>query len=101
MLATVKKHGFSSIEEWANVGDRSVRAYAATKMETEMPKMDEQMKEARESLKKSGMPPAQQEAMLKMMNAGSEMMKAYEDVSAADKKAIKPFWKDIEGLESR
>lgn len=101
MLATVKKHGFSSIEEWASVGDRSFRAYAATKMEAEMPKMNQQMQEARESLKASGMSAKQQEAMLKMMSGGSELMQAYEDAPAADKKAIKPFLKDIEALERR
>lgn len=101
MRATIRKHGFSSVEEWADVGDRSFRAYAATKMEAEMPEMNAKMKEARESLKKSGLPPAQQEAMLKMMGAGTELMKAYEDVPAADKVAIKPFLKQIEGLEKR
>ena len=66
-----------------------------------MPNMNEQMEKAREQLKNSGMPPAQQEAMMKIMGSSSELLKAYDDVSAADKKAIKPYLKDIEGMENR
>lgn len=91
MLAAVKRHGFGSVEEWATVGDRSIRAYAALRMEVEAPKVEAQMKEMRENLAKSGMPAQQQEAMLKMMSSSVEVLNTFADVPAADKKAVAPF----------
>lgn len=98
MVALVKRHGFSSVEEWATIGDRSIRAYAALQMETETPKVKEQMEEMRANLAKSGMPAAQQEAMLKMMNSSAEVLNTFADVPAADKQAIKPFAAQFEQL---
>jgi hypothetical protein len=101
MIATVKLYGFSSVEQWASVGDNAVRAYAATRMDAELPKIQAQMDEMRANLKKSGMPPERQEAMLKMMDSGSALTKTFDDVSAADKKAIAPFQSQFEELEIR
>jgi hypothetical protein len=98
LVATVEKHGFSSVEEWAATGDRSIRAYAALRMETEAPKVEAQMKEMRANLAKSGMPAAQQEAMLKMLNSSADVMNTFADVPAADKKAVKPFASQFEKL---
>jgi hypothetical protein len=98
MVATVKRHGFSSVEEWATIGDRSIRAYAALQMEDQAPKVEAQMKEMRENLAKSGMPPAQQEAMLQMMNSSAEVMNTFADVPAADKQAVKPFSAQFERM---
>ncbi|MBW2726593.1 MAG: hypothetical protein JRE71_19605 [Deltaproteobacteria bacterium] len=98
MVATVKRHGFSSVEEWATIGDRSIRAYAALQMDAEAPNIEAQMKEMRENLAKSGMPAQQQEAMLKMMSSSAEVLNTFADVPAADKKAIAPFAAQFEQL---
>lgn len=98
MVAAVKRHGFNSVEEWATIGDRSIRAYAALQMETEAPELKAQMAEMKASLEKSGMPAAQQEAMLKMMDSSVEVMQAFADVSDADKKAVEPFAAQFEQL---
>lgn len=98
MVAAVKRHGFDSVEEWATIGDRSIRAYAALQMETEAPELKAQMAEMKASLEKSGMPAAQQEAMLKMMDSSVEVMQAFADVSDADKKAVEPFAAQFEQL---
>jgi hypothetical protein len=91
MVAAVKRHGFRDVEDWAMIGDRAVRAYAAIQMEAEMPRINAQMKQMRENLAKSGMPAARQEAMLKMMQPGADAMKNLAEAPAEDKQAIKPF----------
>ena len=101
MTATARRYGFSSVEQRATVGDSAVRAYAATRMDAELPKIQAQMDEMRANLKKSGMPPERQEAMLKMMDSGSALTKTFDDVSAADKTAIAPFQSQFEQLEIR
>ena len=98
ILAAVRRHGFSSVEQWAGIGDKAIRAYAATKIEEQVPEIDKQMKEMKANLAKSGLPAEQQEAMMKMMGAGSTIMKSLDDVSAADKKAIRPFISQFENL---
>lgn len=101
MLVTVKRHGFSSVEQWAGIGDKAIRAYAATKIGEQVPEMNKQMKEMKAKLAKSGMPAEQQEAMMEMMGAGSTIMESFNDVPSADKKAIKPFISQLENLGRR
>ncbi|MCP5040039.1 MAG: hypothetical protein GY944_03350 [bacterium] len=91
MVATVKRHGFDGVEQWAEVGDRAMRAYGASKMAAEMPKIEAEMKKLRENLAKSGMPIDQQKAMAQMMDSSSQMLSGFENVPEADKKAIEPF----------
>ncbi len=98
MVATVKRHGFSSVEEWASVGDRAVRAFAATKMKQQAPEMNAQMEEMRKNLAQSGMPKAQQDAMLEMVDSTRETMKTFQDVPEADKKAVAPHLDRFEAL---
>lgn len=98
LVATVKRHGFDSVEQWAAVGDRSMRAYLAAKMETEMPKMDAQMEKLRGQLAQSGMSMDQQKAMMKMMDASSQTLSAFQDVPEADKSAIAPFVEQFDAL---
>jgi len=90
MVSTVEKHGFASVAEWASVGDRAMRAFAASQMDREMPKMDAEMAKMRKRLTESGMPEAQQEAMLELMNSSQRAMQTVQDVPEADKRAVAP-----------
>lgn len=98
MVSTVKKHGFSSVEEWAAVGDRAMRAFASLQMADEIPELDAQMEDMRKQLAQSGMPKAQQEQMLKMMDTGRVQMKKFQDVPQADLNAVRPHLKRFEEL---
>ncbi len=98
MLATVKRHGFSSVEEWAAVGDRAMRAFAAAQMKREMPEIDAQMAEMQKSLAQSGMSKKQQEAMMQMVNSSRQTMQTFQDVPEADKKAVAPHLDRFEAL---
>lgn len=91
MVATVKRHGFGDVEEWAKLGDRALRAYAAIRLEADMPKINAQMEQMRENLERSGMPAARQETMLKLMQPGAELMKQFEQIPAEDKRAVEPY----------
>ena len=98
MQATILKHGFSDVESWAAIGDRIMKAYAANSMETEMPQMDEQMKQALEQIEKSNMTEEQKENMRQMMLSSMQMMNSYVDVPEVDKAAVLPYMSVIENL---
>ena len=70
----------------------------ATQMQAQMPQMDAEMAKMRKSLAESGMPKAQQDAMMKMMDASRGAMKTVEDVPDADKKAVAPHIERFEAL---
>jgi hypothetical protein len=98
MQETILKHGFSDVQSWGATGDRIMKAFAANSMETEMPQMDEQMKQALEQIEKSNMTKEQKEGMRQMMQSSMQMMNSYENVSETDKAAVLPYMSVIENL---
>jgi hypothetical protein len=98
MLAVIKRHGFSDLDQWGTTADRIMRAFAANSMKTELPQMEEQMQQALEQIEKSNMTDAQKDAMRQMMQSSSQMMDVYADVSETDKAAVFPFMSDLETL---
>jgi len=98
MLAVIKRHGFSDLDQWGTIADRIMRAFAANSMKTGLPQMDEQMQQALEQIEKSNMTDAQKDAMRQMMQSSSQMMDIYADVPEADKAAVFPFMSDLETL---
>lgn len=101
ILAVIERYGFSDLQQWGITGDRIVRAFAANSVKTEMPAMDEQMKEAMEQIEKSDMTDSQKDAMREMMQASMQMLNSYSDVSESDKKAVSPFMPAIEALSQQ
>lgn len=82
----VSRHGFSSVESWAQVGDRVLQAYAAVKMGENMPQDAMAGMTAMGPEMLAQLPPqvrSQVEASMKMMNA-------FKEVSDADKAAVAP-----------
>ena len=98
MQATILKHGFSDMQSWGAIGDRIMKAFTANSMETEMPQMDEQMKQALEQIDKSNMTEEQKEGMRQTMQSSMQMMNSYENVSETDKAAVLPYMSEIENL---
>ena len=98
MQAIILTHGFSDVESWAAIGDRIMKAYVANSMETEMPQMDEQMKQALEQIEKSNMTEDQKKNMRKMMLSSMQMMNSYVDVPEGDKAAVLPYMSVLENL---
>lgn len=99
LLAIVQRRGFADLEQWAQTGDRVMRAFVAAKMDAEAPRMNDQMKQALEQLERSGMPASQKEQMRQMMMSSQQMMGALNDVPAADKAAVTPFIPMIDALD--
>lgn len=91
MRAILKRHGFDSIESWADAGARTMQAYFALKYELSAPERNGHMKEALEQIENSGMSDEQKDAMRQLLTAGDEAMKSFSQVSKADKDAVRPF----------
>ncbi len=98
MLAVIKRHGFSDLQQWGTTGDRIMRAFAANSMQTGLPQMDEQMQQALEQIEKSDMTDAQKDDMRQIMQSSMQMMDIYADVPETDKAAVLPFMSAIEAL---
>ncbi len=98
MLAVIERHGFSDIQQWGTTGERIMSAFAANSVETEMPAMDKQMKQALEEIEKSDLTDAQKDSMRQMMESSLQMMNSYTDASASDRAAVLPFMSAIEAL---
>ncbi|WP_455217277.1 hypothetical protein [Kaarinaea lacus] len=98
-VSLIKRNGFSSPEQWSQTGNRIYRAIAAVQMEKEMPKdMDQQMVQAQEQMKNSGMSAEQQQMMMNMMAASQQMMQQFKDVPRADRDVVTPFIAEFEQL---
>ena len=98
ILAVIESQGFADPQQWAATGDRIMKAFVANKMASQMPQIDEQMKQAVEQIEKSNMSASQKEAMLQMIQSSAQMAGAYIDVPDADKSAVLPFMTEIETL---
>lgn len=101
MLAAINRHGYSDLQQWGTTGDRIMRAFAANSMETELPQVDEQMKQALEQIENSNLTDTQKKAMLQMMQLSTQAMDSYTDVSETDKAAVLPFMSAIEVLSQQ
>lgn len=98
-LGVIKRHGFVSAEQWSQVGNRIYYAIAAVQMEKEMPgNMDQQIAQAQEQMKASGMSAEQQKMMIDMMAASRQAMQQFENVPQADREVVKPYIAEFEQL---
>jgi len=98
MADVVEGHGFSGMEQWAEIGDRVIRAYGATQMDAKAPEMDAQMKQALEEIENANMSESQKQMMREMLQSSQQMMGVWADVPPADKAAVQPFMSEIENL---
>ena len=99
MLRVMKKHGFASEKNWAAIGDRVIRAYAAVRMDEQAPQLNKEMAEALKQLEESTMPEAQKEMMREMMRTSNQFLEVYADVPEADKNAVRPHIAALEAVE--
>lgn len=96
---TVTKHGFDSIEEWAEVGDRVYLAQFAISMQdmsAEERAMSEQMMSA-DHLEE--MPEHMRERMRAMAAQSRQMMAAVENVPQEDIEKVRPFMSQLDPEE--
>ena len=67
-----------------------MKAFAANGMDSEMPQMDEQMKQALEQIESSDMTEKQKENMRQMMQSSMQLMNSYVNAPETDKAAVLP-----------
>lgn len=88
----VRKHGFSSPNQWADVSGRIVRAYMAIRMGAHSEQMKAQMAASIQQIQSNpNIPPDQKQQMLQQMQASSQMMQSFAKADPADKKALQPY----------
>lgn len=86
----LQPHGFNSLEHWAQVGDKVMKAFMAASFQEQ--NVDQQLLEQLAALENDPNIPAQQKAMLKQsMTQMQSMMTANNNAPAADIKAIQPL----------
>ena len=98
-ISLLKRNGFESPEQWSRTGNRIYRAMAAVQMEREMPKdIDQQMEQAQQQMKSSGMSAEQQKMMMDMMIGSRRVMKEFQDVPQTEREVVKPYIAEFEEL---
>jgi hypothetical protein len=85
----VRRHGFTSAESWAALGDRIVLAYGAIKAEAESPTILQLARQGQgiDAQLLQLLPPAQRRQMAQAVS----MARALAQVPAADKRAVRPY----------
>lgn len=96
--SAISAAGFASVEQWASVGDRVIRAYGAIKMSERAPDLDSQMARAMQQLEDSDMGEAQKQMMREMMQSSTRAVQAYTDAPQADKDAVLPYLAELEAM---
>lgn len=94
-----KKHGFDSVEQWANVGDRVMAGFLQLQLAKEAPDLQAQMTEARESIVGNpNIPEAQKKMMLEQFERQMGMFSALQSselVQPGDMAVIEPLVGEI------
>ncbi len=66
-MAILRRHGFSSVEEWTAIAQRVVNAYMAITFADEQPDAEAELARARAEIEASDMSPEQKRQMLAML----------------------------------
>ncbi len=90
--------GFSSVEQWANVGDRIMRAYMSIKMTTEMtPEIIQQIQKSLAEIEKSDyLSPEVKKQLVTSMKRSLTLGKNMSSVDKADIDTVKPYLAKLE-----
>jgi hypothetical protein len=85
----VKRHGFSSMENWSEMSSRIMLVYTAIEIEKAQASTDEGMESMLKGLAASGLSAEQQAEMKKALSQAKEEMDAFQsDISPIDRKVV-------------
>lgn len=91
-----QSHGFANVEQWANVGDRVLKAFFSILLEDEEPAMRAELERSlREIDQNPHMTEAQKEEMKKMMTGAMSSIDAMADAPGDDIKAVRPHMEEL------
>ncbi|MCF6216035.1 MAG: hypothetical protein L3J58_07665 [Emcibacter sp.] len=90
--------GFSSVEQWANVGDRIMRAFMSLKMTSEItPEIRQQIQKSLAEIKKSDyLSPEVKQQLITSMNHSLALGKNMSPDDKADIDTVKPYLAKLE-----
>jgi hypothetical protein len=91
-----KRHGFSSLDEWASAGDRIYTAYMAINMEGQPVMNESEMESYMASLKQ--LPEDERNNIREMMEGAIESNKTIRNAPREDIKAVRPYIDEITAL---
>lgn len=95
----VKRHGFSSPEQWGQVGDRVLRAMFAASMDETSADSKAQLAEVLKQIDaEPDLSPEQRAEMKEMIMSGMGFMLALDDVPQADIDAIRPHMAELQRM---
>ena len=91
MADIVSNHGFSSPEQWGEIGDRIFRAWSSIEMGQQSGQMNQEMARAMKEIENNpNMSEAQKQQMRKMMGGAKTMIDNASKAPEADKQAVRP-----------
>lgn len=94
----VQQHGFSSPEQWGEIGDRIFHAWGALEMGKQSGDMNQEMARAMEEIDNNPhMSEAQKQQMREMMGGAMSAVEQTANAPEADKQAVRPH---IEALRA-
>lgn len=94
----VQQHGFSSPEQWGEIGDRIFHAWGALEMGKQSGDMNQEMARAMEEIDNNPhMSEAQKQQMREMMGGAMSAVEQAANAPEADKQAVRPH---IEALRA-
>lgn len=100
-----KKHGFASVAEWANVGDRVMAGFIQMQLATEAPEAQQQMLQAREEIASNpDIPEAQKEMILQQLETQMDMFEALRSstlLAPGDLEVLEPMAEEIRAAFER
>jgi hypothetical protein len=100
-----KTHGFASVAEWANVGDRVMAGFIQMQLATEAPEAEQQMLQAREEIASNpDIPEAQKEMILQQLETQMDMFEALRSSTLlvpGDLEVLEPMAEEIRAAFER
>ncbi|KPQ30593.1 MAG: Peptidase family M9 N-terminal [Marinobacter excellens HL-55] len=93
-----KRHGFSSIKQWAKTGDQIFQAWIALEMDEQRPSQQEMQQALAEIESSPHMTPEQKEQMKAMMGSAMTTMNQASDVPNDNKRAVRPFMDELRAM---
>lgn len=99
MQRLVRRHGFSGVEQWADVGDQVFQAWFALEMDEQRPTIDREMQAALSEIENSPHLTAEQKDQMRaMMQTSSAMMDSTRAVPETNKRLVGPYREQLRTL---
>lgn len=100
-MAILRRHGFSSVEEWTAVAQRVVNAYMAIKFADEQPDAEAELARARSEIEASDMSSEQKQQMLAMLEQSMASLRAMSSAPPEDVATVRELQPELDAYFDR